>query len=148
MISKSLREANPNCAKAFASLRLYGDELVPENISRLLRIEPSDSAAKGSQFTSRSGKTRTARTGLWILSTEFHIESTNLEDHIEWLMDQMEPAGVIPTDLPGVSWGDVFCYWLSATGHGGPELSPDLLARLGKLRLKLGLDIYFAHSDS
>jgi hypothetical protein len=148
MISRPLRKANPNCAKTFASLRFYGDDLKPDEITSRLQIQPTDSACKGSQSVARSGKSRTAPTGRWVLDTESHIDSTNLEDHLEWLLDQIEAAGVVPVDLPGVSSIAISCYWLSATGQGGPEFSPELLSRLAKWQLTLGLDLYFDSSRS
>lgn len=45
--------------------------------------------------------------------------------------------------IAGVSRADVFCYWVSATGTGGPEFSPEVLERLARNRLTLGFDIYF-----
>lgn len=146
MISSAIASANPNCAETFASLRLYGDALVPDEVTRLLHVEPTDRASKGAQLVASSGKTRTAPTGRWILESRGHVDSIDLEQHITWLLDQMESAGITPAAIPGVSKADVFCYWLSATGQGGPELSPELLGRLAKLRLTLGLDIYFDHS--
>jgi Domain of unknown function (DUF4279) len=143
MTSDTVRKANPNCAETFASLRLYGDQLVPEEISRLLGTDPSDSAPKGLQTASPSGKSRIASTGRWILQSCDDVASANLEDHIAWLLDRLDKAGIEPDRLPGVGRADVFCYWSSASGHGGPELSPDVLARLARYRLPLGLDIYF-----
>lgn len=39
---------------------------------------------------------------------------------------------------------DVFCYWSSRCGHGGPTLSPTQMKGLAELGLDLGLDIYSA----
>jgi len=85
--------------------------------------------------------------GRWILESRNTVESTCLEDHIEWLLDQLEAANANPRELPGVSRVDIFCYWRSLTGHGGPEFSPQLLGRLARLNLPLGLDVYFVDSS-
>ena len=37
---------------------------------------------------------------------------------------------------------DIFCYWLSASGQGGPTLSPDLMRRLAEAELEIGFDVY------
>jgi hypothetical protein len=144
MTSDAPRVGNPNCAETFASLRFYGDALEPEEISRRLALEPTDRACRGDQATSPSGKIRTAPTGRWILETQGQVDSTDLEQHVAWLLDRLEVTGIVPTTLPGVSQADVFCYWVSATGNGGPEFSPQTLARLARLQLTLGFDIYFA----
>jgi hypothetical protein len=143
MISSRKEEANPNCAETFASLRLFGDGLVPDEVSRRLGLRPTDCAAKGSETVAPSGKSRTAPTGRWILKSEAQVHSTDLARHIEWLLDHLDATGIVPLEIPGVSRADVLCFWLSATGHGGPEFSPELLGRLAKYRLALGLDIYF-----
>jgi hypothetical protein len=143
MISRAVKESNPNCAETFASLRLYGDALVPTEITRLFHIEPSDCANMGLESTSPSGKSRNAPTGRWILQTKGNVQSTNLESHIEWILDRLEAAGIRIDILPGVKRADIFCYWRSATGHGGPQFSPEILERLAKSDLTLGLDIYF-----
>jgi hypothetical protein len=143
MISSEIKELNPNCAECFASLRLYGDALVPEEITRLLQIEPSDCAAKGAVSKSSSGKSRQAPTGRWILGTDGKLSSSSLERHIEWILDRLASIGAKADHLPGVERADIFCYWSSANGHGGPQFSPELMGRLAEARLPLGLDIYF-----
>ncbi len=42
---------------------------------------------------------------------------------------------------------DIFCYWLSADGHGGPILSPAMMRRLGQLELEVGFDIYGPYNE-
>jgi hypothetical protein len=145
MISSQIKESNPNCAATFASLRLYGDFLIPDEINRLLQIEPSDSATKGTEITGAPGHSRKAPTGRWILSTERNVQSTNLELHIEWILERLETIDIQVEKLPGVERADIFCYWNSASGHGGPEFSPELMGRLARSGLALGLDIYFTH---
>lgn len=148
MISEVIPKPNPNCAETFASLRLFGDALQPEAITRLLQFQPTDAAPKGWQTVSPSGKRRTAPTGRWVLESTGHLKSKSLAEHIGWLLDRLESTGLVPLEMPGVSCADVFCYWVSATGQGGPEFPPQLLGRLARLGLTLGLDIYFDSSSS
>jgi len=145
--SNGVRKQNPNCRETFATLRLFGDGLVPEEVTRLLKVTPTDAALKGETKVISGGKTRTAPTGRWALETAQLIHSTNLEDHLCWLLEQVDASGISLPSLPGVSRSDVFCYWESATGHSGPEFSPEILGRLAKHGLTLGLDFYF-HPDS
>lgn len=133
---------NPNCAETFASLRLYGDNLLPEEISRWLGVAPSEAAAKGDKKAGPNGMVRSAPTGRWILRSNPEVSSTDLEEHLWWLMDKIERCSLRPGELPGVTRADISCYWLGATGHGGPEFSPETLRRLAERRLFLGLDIY------
>jgi hypothetical protein len=143
LTADATEESNPNCADTYASLQLFGDNLMPDEVSRLLSLPATESAPKGSTITSPSGKQRVAPTGRWILDSREHVHSMNAEHHVQWLLDQLDKAGMVPTNLPGVSRATVCCFWVSATGNGGPQFSPDLLGRLAKYHLPLGLDIYF-----
>ncbi len=58
-------------------------------------------------------------------------------------MDQLDTTGLVPINIPGVCRATICCFWVSATGNGGPQFSPDVLGRLAKYQLPLGLDIYF-----
>lgn len=86
--------------------------------------------------------------GLWLLSSEGHVESTSLEEHISWVLTQIEP--IRPTFLRLVrrleASADMFCFWESKTGQGGPDFTPNVLSRLARLKLPLALDIYFAEA--
>jgi len=42
---------------------------------------------------------------------------------------------------------DFFCYWVSATGHGGPEIGADTLRRISELGASLGFDQYGPWDD-
>ena len=68
--------------------------------------------------------------------------STDAERHVNWLIDQLDSTGLVPLHIPGVSRALICCFWVSATGNGGPRFSPDVLGRLAKYHLSLGLDIY------
>jgi hypothetical protein len=110
MTSDPSPETNPNCAETFASLQLFGDDLVPEEISRLLGLPATESARKGSVRVSPSGKTRIAPTGRWILETRGHVDSADAERHITWLVDQLDTKGLVPSSLAGVSRASISCY--------------------------------------
>src|SRR5262249_50820935 len=100
MTSSAVQTTNPNCAQTFASLRLYGDALVAEQVSLQLGLPPTECAERGDKRVSFSGKTRAAPTGRWILQTEGHVAATELQPHIEWLLDRIESAGGGLTRIP------------------------------------------------
>jgi hypothetical protein len=143
MISEVMTEGNPNCAETFVSLQLFGNDLVPEEVSRLLGLQATESAVRGSKTVAPSGKIRVAPTGRWILESRGKICSTDAERHVKWVMDQLDATGLMPINIPGVSRATIYCFWLSATGNGGPQFSPAVLGRLAKYQLPLGFDIYF-----
>ncbi len=139
-------DENPNCARTYASFRLTGDALDPEVVTTTLGIKPMRALAKNQAIPTirRGNGTRRQRTGVWALTSQGIMSSTSLERHLIYLLDAIEPAAT-PLDTLRVEHNlqaDFFCYWLSATGHGGPELSPRTLDRIAALDARLGIDFY------
>jgi hypothetical protein len=72
--------------KTFATLRVTGDDLDPDEVTQILRITPTTAHRKGEPFRSgpRAG-TVIGRTGVWYFSTEHIFDSDRLSDHINAL---------------------------------------------------------------
>jgi len=121
------------CERTFATLRIYPPAQVElELVSALL----------GSVPTSKNEK----KPGLrgWFLSTEGEVSSRGVRRHIDWILERVQPyaSGLQRLQEMG-SATDVFCYWLSRSGHGGPTLSPQQTAVLSQLQLDCVFDVYF-----
>ena len=43
---------------------------------------------------------------------------------------------------------DICCFWLSASGHGGPTVSPKQMAKLVELNLEVWWDIYYFDDEA
>ncbi|MEO8286018.1 MAG: DUF4279 domain-containing protein [Chloroflexota bacterium] len=139
---------NPNASQTWASIRFSGRNLDPEAVTRALGISPSTSFRRGQERATNKKWNH----GHWGLTSEGNVSSTDLELHITWLVDQLLPVQDRLRDLlhsgdyEGKIMADIFCYWESATGNGGPGFSPELMGKLSSLGLSLELDIYFAPS--
>src|SRR5512145_318849 len=123
---------DPNASCVYATLRLWGKQLDPDKVTSSLKITPYLAHKVGD----RRGKSGTWPHGYWGLTSQDRIVSTNLAVHIEWLLDQIEPAkpefmAIITEDIHA----DIFCFWESLTGQGGPSFEPALLRRLVDLNL-------------
>ncbi len=121
---------NPMLSKTFASLRLdlSGTALQPEDVTARLGIAPSRSHQIGDPHGSRG---LLYRNSIWILSSQNHVTSTDLEEHIAWILDQIEPREEAFMAIRGaLPFADTFCMMVSRYGHGGPEFNPRLLGRL------------------
>lgn len=125
-----------------ATLRIMGDELVPEEISRLLGAEPTSGHEKGHQAPSGpSGRTVTRRSGLWSLSAE-ETKPENLDCQVSELL------GLVTSDLS--VWSsiaarfrvDLFCGWFMGSENEGVEISPETMIALGQRGIQLSIDIY------
>lgn len=139
-------DENPNCARTYATFRLSGNALIPDEVTAALGITPTR-ASMSDQHVSvgRAGSTtRRYPAGVWLLATDHRVESTSLERHLIHLLEAIEPVAATLKVLRSRHElrADFFCYWLSATGHGGPEISSDTLARIAALDAALDLDFY------
>ena len=129
----------PTCKATYATLRIYHDELEPDVVSARLGLKPSASQKKGQSLAPG----RLASLGGWFLSSQHQVSSKDVRRHVDWIIGQLggKEAQFLRLQDEGYET-DIFCYWLSANGHGGPELDPELMRRLASLRLPIGFDIY------
>ncbi len=128
-----------SCARTHASLRVCSATVDPDAISAALGAEPSYSHRVGDSF-GRQGSTRDIN--LWSLRSKDQISSRDLRRHLDWLMDSIEESGMIRLVQESGANADIFCFWESAIGQGGPILSPLQMSRMSNLGLHLVLDIY------
>ena len=136
------------CEKTYAGLRIYHYALDPERITVLLGIEPSQIQIRGRVHTTSIGKEFTATIGGWFLSTKGITASRDVRRHVAWILDRLAGKDEILRSLQAEGCRmDIFCYWLSADGHGGPTLSPAIMRRLGELEIELGFDIYGPYDE-
>ena len=143
MMNKAYSEIDdnyPTCEETYATLRIYlPAQDNPDLISDELGIKPSKIQKKGEIHKGRKRKWPTA----WFLSTRDQVESKDVRRHIEWLLDQLTSKEGILKNYQSAGYEmDIFCYWVSAQGHGGPMLSPNQMNRLAKCGLGISFDIY------
>ena len=128
-----------------ATLRLFGDDLVPEEISVLLGAEPTESCRKDQRLVGAStGAVRIAVTGSWRLSAT-RQEPEDLESQIFEILDQLTDDLETWTSLSRYE-PDLFCGIFMASGNDGLPLSAKSLLALGQRGIALELDIYDAGS--
>lgn len=83
-------------------------------------------------------------TGVWLISSKDSLESTSVERHLLFLLDLLESrltdVGAVRSEADLTA--DFFCYWVSATGNGGPAIPPPTLSRVPALDASLEFDFY------
>ena len=138
----------PQLRRAVATLRVVGDELLPEEISSLLGAEPTQAQRKGQQFPSKSPSgARIARTGLWRLSAT-DTETGNVDTQVFELLDQLTPDLGIWNDLSQQYKVDLFCGWFMGSSNDGVGISSRTLLALGKRGIELAMDLYGPDEDA
>ena len=129
-------------SRSTISIRLFGSELNPEKITRLLGCEPSSAAKTGEKIIKRNGKERIVKKGFWRL-TYGESDEVILEEKIELLF------GKLTTNLD--SWSevtrnldtaDIFCGLFIDNWNEGFTLSQSILKKISDRNLEIGFDIY------
>lgn len=133
-----------SCSKTFATLRLFHEDLDPDRVSRLLGVQPTKGHRRDDL---RPGGASPYRTGMWSLSTE-DLGSLDIREHLDHLLDVAEPRAdaLAQLRLAGTRQ-DVFCYWATTDGQGGPALDPEQMGRLANLGLAISFDCYVLKPD-
>ena len=124
------------------TLRFFGEDLDPAELTRLLRAEPTQAESKGD--ARRSG--HVAKEGSWRLSMEDSVPG-DLEDQIRDLFACLTSDLAIWTSLTSLYRGDLFCGLFMQEGNEGLGLEPETLAMIGERGLRLALDIYDSTGD-
>jgi len=132
-----------SCSRTYSTLRIYPKDVHPDVITKLLNIKPSRTLIAGPN----GPRGRIVVSG-WFLTTRGKLKSKDSRRHIDWLLDKIEPVSeqILSLQKQGVSM-DISSFWGSASGDGGPILSPEQMARLVKMNLEVWWDVYFEGED-
>lgn len=122
------------------TLRFFGDDLDPDELTRLLGAKPTVQRRKGDVIPDRDG--RVADTGSWLLSSERQSHKA-LELQIGGLFARLTDDVAVWRDLVARFKSDLFCGLWSESWNRGLELSPDILLQISDRGLRVGFDIYF-----
>jgi Domain of unknown function (DUF4279) len=128
--------------RSVATLRIQGDDLIPAEVSELLRCAPTTSHKKGDLIIGkRTGTERVARTGMWSLHS-VDREPENLDGQIEEILAKLSGDIDAWRVLARRYRLDLFCGLFMEGGNEGLTISPASLIALGQRGIKLALDVY------
>jgi hypothetical protein len=128
--------------KSVATLRIQGDDLVPVEVSNLLRCASTTSQKRGEVIVGKkTGIERIGRSGMWSLHS-VDQEPENLDRQIEEILAKV--TGDIETwqALARRYRADLFCGLFMEGGNEGLVISPASLVALGERGIELALDVY------
>ena len=122
------------------SLRLFGHDLEPDEVTRLLGCEPTSSRRKGDVIPDRRYH-RVASKGSWLLQgqAESNIE---LEAQVQALLEMVTDDLNVWHDLANRFQVDIFCGLFLEEINRGFALSPELMKRLADRNIRVEFDIY------
>jgi len=133
--------------KSAATLRIIGDDLVPEEITRVLHCEPTRAAIKGQVIRGKSSRReRTARSGSWCLEVADRTPD-DLNGQIMEIMGRVNRDPEVWASLAKRFRLDIFCGLFMAKTGEGLSLSPEALLALGTRQIELDLCLYGPPSE-
>ena len=138
----------PTCARTYATLRIYPEQLDPAEVTARLGIRPSSWQRRCEVCNAGSKQAIPAKIHGWFLTTEGVVASHDVRLHLDWLLARLGPkADALRALRADGCRMDVSCYRLSRSGHGGPTVTPAQMGRLALFGLELWFDVYFVVSD-
>jgi hypothetical protein len=126
-----------------ATLRFFGDDLDPDEISARLGAIPTVGVRKGGTWTTDRGVSKPARTGSWRLEMA-RRQPGDLDGLVAELLGMLTEDLAVWEELTTRFSADLFCGLFMREGNEGLSLSPETMQALGSRRLLLGLDIHGA----
>ncbi len=130
-----------------ACVRFFGEDLDPEEITRMLGKNPTKSERKGDVIVnSKTGNKRTARVGVWLYGVE-RKQPGDLDAQISEIFGALSNDLKIWEKLSKKYRADVFVGIFMHYENEGVSLAPETLKMLAERNLLIDFDIYY-YGDS
>jgi hypothetical protein len=120
-------EDDPSCKRTCAMLLVSGEGIEASEVTSAFGIAATETATAGECVG-------------WRVSSESQVLSTNLERHIDWLLNQIEDKISVIQELKQRNCQvDMYCFW---QGHGtsndvGPFITSYTLRRVADFHLNM-----------
>ena len=125
-----------------ACLRLIGDDLDPDEITRILGSAPTRSERKGDVTRGQhSGLTRTAKMGSWRLEAP-QCQPGDIDGQVARILAMLTADLEEWRALTAKYRVDMFCGLFMKEANEGVTLSPNTTLELGRRGILIGFDIY------
>lgn len=131
----------PVIHRSVATLRIIGDDLLPEEITRLVGHAPSCEQKKGDVIRSQNGKERVAKFGMWRLKATDR-EPSDPDAQVEEIFAKLTTDLEVWRQIGSLFRCDLFFGIFMEDGNEGLSLSPATLLTLGSRGIKADFDIY------
>jgi hypothetical protein len=130
-----------NLQRALAALLIFGDDLIPDEVTALLGVSPKLGMKMGEKFLASHGGEIDSPTGKWILGCDYR-SPPNLDEQISQLLSGLPSDAKTWSDLTNrfdcyLSVGAYFNDWT-----GGITLEPATLKLLVERNLPIDFDMY------
>lgn len=137
----------PVLEKTKATLRIHGDDLIPDEVNRLLGAQPTGAHTRGEILIGKvTGHRRVARTGAWSLqAAEQSPGDLNAQIRDIFALLSSDPA--VWAQLQSRFEMNLFCGLFMGRSNDGEAIAAANLRLLGERGIELQLDIYAPEPD-
>jgi len=132
----------PQLSESMMSLRISGEALIPDDITRLLGAPPTHSLKKGDvKYRSKDGRETIAKAGTWQLTAAIRTPE-DTDGQVAEILGKLTDDMSVWTSLSQQFQVDLYCGWFMTDTNEGVSISPQTLAALGARGIEFGVDIY------
>ncbi len=128
--------------RSTASLRIIGDDLVPDEITRMLGCQPTHAQTKGEKLVGKdTWQIRTAKFGMWRLALADR-QPEDIDGMVKELFNRVPAAIEVWRDFANRFKVDLYCGLFMQDSNEGFSISPQTLTALGARGIELMFDVY------
>lgn len=129
------------------TLRIFGDDLVPDEVTALMGCTPDSAYAKGAiRIGPKTGRQHVEKTGRWSLQAS-RREPEDIPGQISEILDKLSQDLDVWRRLGTRYQIDLFCGVFMRSTNDGLEFPSASLAALCERGIALNLDIYAPTDD-
>ena len=128
-------------AQTKACLRIFGDDLNPDEVSEMLAASPTQSARKGAVRGGQSQRQYIEKSGSWRFKVP-DKQPGNLDAQIQQIFASLTSDISVWSDLSSRFRIDIFCGLFMDAGNEGLEICPGTLQAMGQRGVTMSLDVY------
>jgi Domain of unknown function (DUF4279) len=142
--------------QSLVSMRIWGDEVIPQDISKMLGVSPSEAKTKGHEIVRgntgrvivdpKTGKARVAKFGLWLLRAE-RREPEDIDSQIREIFSKMSADIAVWQSITKKHRANLSCGLFMRETNEGLSISTESLAILSERGIELWFDIYAPSDD-
>ncbi|MBX3711245.1 MAG: DUF4279 domain-containing protein [Lysobacter sp.] len=130
------------------TLRIFGDDLVPDEVTSLMGCTPESACAKGDiRIGSKTGRRHEERTGRWSLQAS-RREPEDIPDQISEILGRLPQDPAVWRRLGAKYQIDLFCGVFMRSTNDGLSFPADILRLLSERGIALNIDVYAPHDDA
>jgi len=126
---------------SIAALRVFGDDLDPEGVSRLLAATPSSSYRKGDVEVSSAGRRNVRRTGMWCLEASGGAHDS-LQNQVSRILSGLASDLEIWRSLQQRFQIDMYCGFFMGESSEELEISAAVMGLLAERGILLAVCMY------